>query len=264
MTSCTRVSSRRLGLPPHFSKLKGQLAATHLADGFEPATGDGYSREVDPVELVFRAHHQWDRDRWPGRNGRLVFAQGLYAAFFLRQLEPLSLRIWDEGDDTAAERLQQVQRLLDLLNTAGFAPRVRDARWLIQTAQGPLTRHLKPYFTTADRISQSFTERTASRFDKAGVMLASGHLRSQLRHRFVGDRLGVQRFPRAGHDTYSSAMDFALLVRDLVPLLRAYIAASAHDQTDEGWRWRTPSSRACPPIPNAADPPGSSRPDDDD
>ena len=133
-------------LPRQLSRLKGQLAAAHLADGFEPVPGDGYSRALDPVELVLRAHHKWDRDRWPGRNGRIVYAQSLYAAFILRQLEHLSLRIWDEGNDTAAERLQQVQRLLDLLNTAGAAPRVRDARWLIQTAQGPLTRHLKPYF----------------------------------------------------------------------------------------------------------------------
>src|SRR5215216_2371599 len=34
------------------SRLKGQLAAAHVADGFEPALNDKYSREVDPVELV--------------------------------------------------------------------------------------------------------------------------------------------------------------------------------------------------------------------
>ena len=145
----------------HLPLLEEQLDAAHRADGFEPARQDGYSRELDPVELVLRACHHWDGERWPGRNGRLVYAQSLYAVSILRQLERLSLRIWDEGPDRpssivhrpssnnehAAERLQHVQRLLDLLND-GRSPQkirlVRDARWLIQTAQGPLTRHLRP------------------------------------------------------------------------------------------------------------------------
>src|SRR5687768_10123592 len=68
------------------SRLDGQLEAAHLADGFEPLQ-DGYSRDLDPVELVLRACHHWDHDRWPGRNGRLLYAQGLYTAFILRRLE---------------------------------------------------------------------------------------------------------------------------------------------------------------------------------
>ena len=80
----------------HLSRLNGQLDAAHLADGFEPARQDGYSRGLDPVELVLRACHHWDTSRWPGTNGRLVYAQSLYAVFMLRQLEHLSLRIWDE------------------------------------------------------------------------------------------------------------------------------------------------------------------------
>ena len=74
--------------------------------------GDGYSRELDPVELILRAHHQWDRDRWPGRNGRMVYAQSVYSVFILRQLEQLSLRIWDDGNDTPEARLQQLLRAL--------------------------------------------------------------------------------------------------------------------------------------------------------
>ena len=69
-TSSTAVSSNR----PHFahlSRLNGQLDAAHLADGFEPARQDGYSRELDPVELVLRACHHWDttagRDKRPPR-----------------------------------------------------------------------------------------------------------------------------------------------------------------------------------------------------
>ena len=125
------------------SRLNGQLAAARLADGFEPVAADGYARELDPADLVLRAHHYWDHSRWPGRNGRIIYAQSLYAVFMMRQLEHLSLRIWDDGSPTAAERLQQVQPLLDLLNAGAAPPRVRDARWLIQPPQSPLTKHLK-------------------------------------------------------------------------------------------------------------------------
>ena len=153
--------------------------------------------------------------------------------FILRQLEHLSLRIWDEGNDKAAERLQQVQRLLDLLNAAGAIPLVRDARWLIQTAQGPLTRHLKPYFIKADRVAGSFTDRDRREIHKAGAVLAGGHLRSQLRH--LSRRTGwAFDDPQLLALTRSSnSMDMALLVRDLVPLLDAYSAACVQPDGNE-------------------------------
>ena len=204
------------------ARLKGELAAAHLADGFEPMSVDAYSRELDLVELVLRAHYQWGRDRWPGRNARIVYAQSLYAVFILRQLGHLSLRIWDEGNDTAPARLQQVQRLLDLLNEAVAAPRVRDARWLIQTAQGPLTRHLKPYFTIADRVSGSFTESDRIEIHKAGAALAGGHMRSQLRHRSWQTGWAFDDPQLVAMTHLSNSMDMALLVRDLIPLLDAY------------------------------------------
>ncbi len=95
-------------ISPHLSRLKGQLDAAHLADGFEPPRQDGYARGLDPVELVLRACHYWNSSRWPGRNGRLVFAQSLYAVFVLHQLELLSLRIWDAstalGDRAIGQR----------------------------------------------------------------------------------------------------------------------------------------------------------------
>src|SRR4051812_13967540 len=136
-------------LPRNLSRLNGQLSAARLADGFEAAAGDGYSRELDLVELVLRAYHHWDRDRWPGRTGRIAYAQSLYSAFVLRQLEQLTLRIWDEDPERASERLRQIQCLLDGLNASPMRL-VRDARWLLQTAQGPLTKHLGPYFAVAE------------------------------------------------------------------------------------------------------------------
>jgi hypothetical protein len=120
-----------------------------------------------------------------------------------------------------------VQRLLDLLNEGGRSaraiPLVRDARWLIQTAQGPLTRHVRPYFIKAGNVSALNGPRLE--IHKAGAVLAGGHLRSQLRH--LSWRTGwASDDPQLVALTRSSnSMDLALLVRDLVPLLDAYSAA---------------------------------------
>ena len=204
------------------ARLKGQLAATHLADGFHPVAADDYSREIDPVGLVRYAQRVWDRDRWPGKNGRIAYAQSVYGAFVLRQLAHLSLRIWDEGSQMAPTCLQEVQRLLDLLNAPGTPPIVRDARWLIQIAQGPLTTQLKPYFVIADRVAGSLGDRDRREIHKAGAVLAGGHLRSQLRHRSrqTGWAYDDRRVIALTH--LSNSMDIALLVRDLVGLLEAY------------------------------------------
>ena len=215
------------------SRLKGQLAAAHLAEGFDPVPADNHSREIDPVGLVRYAQHLWDRDRWPGRNGRIAYAQSLYAVFILRQLAHLSLRIWDEGNQMASERLQQVQRILDLLNGAGTAPLVRDARWLIQIAQGPLTTHLKPYFVIADRVAGSFTDRDRREIHKAGAALAGGHLRSQLRHRSWQTGWAYDDRQVIALTHLSNSMDIALLIRDLVSLLEAYNAACQEPDGNE-------------------------------
>src|SRR5262245_54541765 len=173
-TSCFFESA---SLPRHLCQLKGQLLASHLADGFEPGAQDGYSRQLDAVELVLRASHHWDHDRWPGRNGRIAYAQSLYGVYILGLLEHLSLRIWDDVNDSAAERLRHIQRLLDSLNVSHGHPSlgallVRDARWLIQTAQGPLTRHVKPYFITAGKVSKSLTDGDRLEIHMAGAKLA--------------------------------------------------------------------------------------------
>jgi hypothetical protein len=220
-------------LPPEASKLRGQLATARLADGFEPVAADGYVRELDPVDLIVRAHHYWDQSRWPGRTGRTTYARSIYAVFILRQLEHLSMRIWDDGVGAAAERLQQVQRLLDVLNASGAPPRVRDARWLIQSAQSSLTRHLKPYFTIAERIAGSFTDRERLEIHKAGATLAGGHLRSQLRHRAWQTGWAFDDPQVLAITRLSNSMDMALLVGDLIPLLDAYSAACDRQDLDE-------------------------------
>ena len=223
-----------IGAVFNVSELSAQLEDAHLEDGFEPARQDGYARGLDPVELVLRACHHWDSTRWPGRNARLVFAHRLYYVLVLRQLEQLSLRIWDEGHEHAPENLQDVQRLLDELNAGqpAHGTMLRDARWLIQTAQGPLTRHVRPYFTKAEHVSRSFDDAYRLGIHKAGASLAGGHLRSQLR-RLSSHTGWAFADPRLVALTRSSnSMDMALLVRDLVPLLDAYAAACARRQDD--------------------------------
>ena len=215
-------------------ELSGQLQAAHLADGFEPARQDNYSRGLDPVELVLRACHYWESSRWPGRNVRLVFADSLFGVYVLRHLEQLSLRIWD-ADDDASERFQHVQRLLDLLNSGASRHGtrfVRDARWLVQTAQGPLTRHVTPYFIKAARISASFAERDRLEIHKAGAVLAGGHLRSQLRHLSWRTGWAFDDPQLLALTRSSNSMDMALLVGDLVPLVGAYAAACVRQQDE--------------------------------
>jgi len=216
------------GLTVAQSRLKGQLAARHLADGFEPVPIDRYSHELDPLELIPRAYHHWDRHRWPGRSGRLTYAHTIYAVFMLRQLEGLSLRIWDDGTHDAADRIRDVQQLLDRLNAPeSLDVFVRDARWLIQTGQSSLTRYLQPYFAIADHIRASFTDEYRLGLHAAGVKLAGGHLRSQLRYRGWETGLAIDDPDILAVTRNSNSMDVALLVRDLVPLLEAYEAAGA-------------------------------------
>jgi hypothetical protein len=69
----------------HFSGLNGQLDAAHLADGFEPARQDGYSRELDATELVLRACHYWNGTRWPGTHGPHLCRRATHRARVLGQ-----------------------------------------------------------------------------------------------------------------------------------------------------------------------------------
>jgi hypothetical protein len=222
------------GLPRELSALRGQLDASHVADGFEPVVLDAAAHTLDPLELILRAYHVWEHERWPGRNGRLSFARVLFGVFLLRQLEALSLRIWDDDVALAAGRLRDIQGLLDRLNGL-LRPHllIRDARWLIQTAQGPLTRHLAPYFRIADLIAQSFAGADRLEIHAAGARLAGNHLRSQLRYRSTEMRLPVDDPNVLAVTRNSNAMDTALLVRDLVALLDAYLATDPGAESDE-------------------------------
>jgi len=214
-------------LGPELAGLKGQLAAMHLADGFEPIQLDKFSIEFDPLDLVIRAYEYWSTYRWPGRSGRLAWAQVIYSVFLIRQLENLSLRVWDDGNAQAGDRFQRLQALLDCLNGPDAAGRsrpffVRDARWLMQTAQGALTRDLAPYFRIAEHISLSFTDSVRLGIHAAGAKLAGGHLRSQILYRALETDRSIDDPENLAVARNSNSMDTALLLRDLVALLKRY------------------------------------------
>jgi hypothetical protein len=220
------------GLPVELARLKGQLEARRAVERLEPMALDAFVHQLDPLEFVVRAYEHWHAHRWPGKSGRIAFAHTLFSAFVLRQLELLTLRLWDDGHAGAGERLGAVQALLDRLNGGPSAGTfVRDARWLVQTAQGPFTLEIAPYFRIAEHVAASFTDEERVGIHVAGAKLAGGHLRSQRRY-------GTWRTGLAAHDPEilaftrnSNAMDHALLVRDLAGLLRAYRVSIA-DQAD--------------------------------
>ncbi len=212
------------------SRALGRVAAAGVDDGLEPVQLEKRSHELDPIELVARAYDYWTRSRWPGRNGRVTYAAALYSVCMIRQLEHLSRRLWDDGADRAPAYLRDLQRLLAALN--GSAPSgvfVRDARWLIQTALGPLTRDPRPYFRTAAHVSGSFADADRAEIHKAGATLAGGHLRSQLLYRAWEAEQSAGDADILLVTRNSNSMDVALLVQDLVPLLEAYDSATADE-----------------------------------
>lgn len=223
---------------PYLSGAFDTLTAAHVDYGFEPVSRDRHSHRLDPVDLVARAYDHWDATRWPGRNGRIAFAHVVYGAFMLGLLEHLSLRIWDSGVHDAEGNLREVQRLLDRLNGDSSGPVfIRDARWLIQTAQGPLTKELAPYFRIAARIAESFDAGYRLEVHKAGAVLAGGHLRSQQRYRASETGRAFDDPQVLAVTRNSNSMDVALLAGDLVALLERYEAAlGGEDDSDADLR----------------------------
>jgi hypothetical protein len=214
------------GISASQSRLRGQLEDAHWADGFRPREISGlYNGLVDPAEMMIRAFYLWRQTRWPGRNGRVRYAHTLFHLYVIQRLTLLAMRLWDAGPASANARLVELQDVLDQLWKTAPADQpvlVRDARWLIQLAQSPATDDLGAYFDVAERIAETLSAEHRIEIHKAGVRMAAGHLRSQIRYHSV--KKGV---PLGDHNLVlstrtSNALDFALLVQDLVPLLEAY------------------------------------------
>jgi len=217
------------GLAPEHSRLRRQLDEAHWASGFKPRQEPGQHNDlIDPAELMSRAFLMWQRTRWPGHHGRVLYAHTLFNLFVLRRLMLLAMRLWDA--DAPRERLAHVQALLDELwrTTPAEQPVfVRDARWLFALAQSPTTDELHGYFEVGERIADTLAPEDRLAVFKASVRMAGGHLRSQLRH--VSTQKGVSL---GDHNLIlstrkSNALDLATLLEGLVPLLEAYERATA-------------------------------------
>jgi hypothetical protein len=204
--------------------LRGQLQRAHWASGFKPRAVPGNDL-VEPAQMMIRAFHFWQQTRWPGRNGRIRYAQTLFNLYLIRCLEFLVMRLWDSGASGAADRLPQVQGILDTLwrgAPSDQAVLVRDARWLIPLAQSPTTDSLAPYFAVARHVSESLTEADRLEIHKAGVQMAGGHLRSQLRHYCIKEGVSLEATGLVLTARNTNALDFAMTIQSLVPLLVAY------------------------------------------
>jgi hypothetical protein len=204
--------------------LRGTLQQAHWACGFKPRDMPGIPNEMfDPADMIARAFALWQHTRWPGRNGRVRFAQTLFNLYLVRCMALLAMRLWDEDPGSAGSRLAQLQGVLDLLWQTSPADQpvlVRDVRWLLPVAQSPTTDALGPYFSIAEKVA-GLPEKDRIEICKAAVVMAGGHLRSQLRH------FTMQGTPLDDHDLLlstrrSNALDCAMTIQALVPLLGAY------------------------------------------
>jgi len=213
-------------ITPDQSRLRGQLEHAHWASGFKPRETPGMHNDlVDPGEMMIRSFHLWRQTRWPGRHGRARYAHTLFSLYLIRSLALLSMRVWDAGAAGACERLSQVQSVLDQLWSGAPADQpvfVRDARWLIPLAQSPTTDELAAYFAVAEQIAATPSQVDRIEIQKAAVQLAGGHLRSQLRHYCIKKGVSLDEESLVLSARNSNALDFALLIQGLVPLLEAY------------------------------------------
>jgi hypothetical protein len=207
-------------------RLRGQLEDAHWASGFRPREIPGlHNGPADPAEIMMRAFYLWRQTRWPGRNGRVRFAHMLFNLYVIRRLELLSVRLWDDGASGAGRRLADIQEVLDQLwrlRTADQPVLVRDARWLIQLAQCLATDELGAYFRVAEHIAETLPEEDRIEIHKAGVRMAAGHLRSQIRYHCLKKAVSLDEKSLVLITRDSNALDFALMIQDLVPLLEAY------------------------------------------
>jgi hypothetical protein len=207
-------------------RLRSQLEEAHWASGFRPRhIPELHNDLIDPPEMMMRGFHCWRQTRWPGRNGRVRYAQTLFNLFVLRRLQLLSMRLWDAGTAGAGERLGKIQATLDQLwrSTPTDLPAlVRDARWLIPLAQSPTTDELAAYLEVAERVAQTLPQGDRLEIQKAHVLMIGGHLRSQIRHYCIKDGVSLDEKSVVRRTRTSNALDFALLVQCLSPLLEAY------------------------------------------
>ena len=82
--------------------------------------------------------------------------------------------------------------------------------------------HLGAYFEVAEKIEATLSEEDRIEIDKAGVRMAAGHLRSQIRYYSTKQAVPFDEDSLVLSTRNSNALDFALLIQGLVPLLEAF------------------------------------------
>jgi hypothetical protein len=201
------------------------LEDAHWASGFRPREIPGLNNgPADPAEMLTRGFYMWTQTRWPGRGGRARYAHTLFNLYILRYLELLSVRLWDDASGSADDRLAHIQEVLDALwkiKASDQPPLVSDARWLIQIAQSLATDDLGAYFRVAQQI-ETLSRQNRLEIHKAGVRMAAGHLRSQTRYFCTKNGVSLDEKNLVLNTRSSNALDFALLIQELVPVLEAY------------------------------------------
>jgi hypothetical protein len=190
----------------------------------------------DPAEMMVRGFHLWRQTHWPGHSGRVRYAHTLFNLYVIRELALLMMRLWDTGSSNVGDRLSQVQGVLDQLwrtTPTDHPVLVRDARWLIPVAQSPTTDELAGYFEVAEQIVETISEADRVEIHKACVRMAGGHLRSQLRHVSMKKGVSLDENSLLLSTRKSNALDLAMLIQGLVPLLEAYERAmqTGNDKT---------------------------------
>jgi hypothetical protein len=212
------------GVTREQAALRGQLQAAHWAEGFRPRDMPGIPNEMfDPADMMTRGLNVWRNTRWPGRNGRSRYANTLFNLYVVRCLTLLSMRVCDVGA-RGAERLAQLQHLLDALWKSSPVDQpvlVRDVRWLVPVAQSPTTDDLAPYFEAARKIEECLPTADRLEIHRASVLMAGGHLRSQLRHFTMQGRLLDEKSLTLS-TRGSNALDCAMTIQHLAPLLAEY------------------------------------------
>jgi hypothetical protein len=81
---------------------------------------------------------------------------------------------------------------------------------------------LGAYFEVAAKVAEALPAADRIEVHKAGVCMAAGHLRSQIRYYSLKKAVPLDETSLVLTTRNSNALDFALLIQDLVPLLEAY------------------------------------------
>jgi gluconokinase len=241
----------RAGAASH--ALPRALEAARVESGFKPREYRGLHNDlVDPAEMMSRAFLMWRQTRWPGNYGRGRYAQTLFNLYLLRLLKLLSLRLWDDGVADTGARLAELESLLDGVWKTSPPDQpvlLRDARWLIPLAQSPTTEELAGYFAIAEHVAEHLPAPDSLEVQRAGTVMAGGHLRSQLLHVATQKGAGLDDRGLLLGTRKSNALDIALLVQSLVPLLEAYEDALAAGDDARRLEWASAILQGISPDP---------------